>query len=134
MSRPSQLTGNRIRFAPKSSNPIVAQFQKRKQAREQSKEDADRSITANKAENEEKIRNKLLSINFGASPLPQEVLDEKEYLEQPYGDIEKMAAAITSALDGVALRLPKEQLFCYNNSRDGSARIYACGVSRLRTR
>ena len=88
MSRPSQATGSRKSSVPKSSNPIVAWFQKRKQAREQAKEDADRSITANKAENEEKIKNKLLSINFGASPLPQEVLDEKEYPEQPYGDIE----------------------------------------------
>lgn len=94
MPRPSQMSGNKPSAGKKaktekvSKNPLIAWFQKRKDAREEAKAEADRNITEKKAKNEERISHKLKSINFGASPLPPEVFEERQYPEQPYGDIE----------------------------------------------
>lgn len=94
MLRPSHMTGSNRSKGKKggssvlSHNPIVAWFAKRKDARAKAKEEADRAITANKADNEAKIKAKLSSINFSTTPLPLEVMDEKSNPNQPYGDIE----------------------------------------------
>ena len=94
MPRPSQMSGNSpsagksAKTEKISKNPLIAWFQKRRDAREEAKAEADRNITEKKAKNEERISHKLKSINFGASPLPPEVLEERQYPEQTYGDIE----------------------------------------------
>lgn len=68
--------------------PHTDWFHKIENSREAVQAEADRDITENKVQNEEKISRQLKSIHFEASALPPEVLEEKTYAEQPFGDIE----------------------------------------------
>ena len=90
MPRPDRLSGEKHCADRISKNPLIAWLQKRKSAREEAKAEADKRITERKAKNEEQISKKLRSISFVSSALPPAVLAEKQFPEQPCGDIEFM--------------------------------------------
>ena len=94
MPRPIQMSGKTTaagqgkKPGKTSRIPLIAWLQKRKSAREEAKAEADKRITERKAKNEEQIGHKLRSISFVSSSLPASVLAEKQFPEQPCGDIQ----------------------------------------------
>ena len=81
------------------SNPFINWLENRKERRRQAEEEASRLITNKIAENENIIKDKLSSIDFFHSKLPQSALEAKAREEQPCGDLEYAAQGIIHILN-----------------------------------
>ena len=84
--------------AAKSRNPFVNWMDSRKERRTQIEEEASRLITNKIAQNENIMIDKLNSIDFFNSRLPQKVLENKSDPEQSCGDLEYTAHYIVHML------------------------------------
>ncbi len=99
MPRPTLTTKNAgITSVGRSANPFTNWLENRKERRRQAEDEASRLITNKIAENENIIIDKLNSIDFLHSRLPQSVLEAKARPEQPYGDLEYAAQGIVHML------------------------------------
>ena len=99
MPRPNLTAKNAgISSTQKSSNPLRNWLENRKERIQNAQEEASRLITNKIAENENVIIDKLNSIDFIKSALPQSVLEAKSRPEQPYGDLEYAAQGIAQML------------------------------------